>query len=289
MTGPSGGDSPPATPRAAPAGSPVPPLPPPLRVAVSGARGRVGREIVAALAADPGFACAAAVDAGDDLAAALAGAGAHVLVDFSVPSAALGNALTAVAHGARPVVGTTGLGDAAVDELRGRCAAAGLGGCVIPNFALGAALMMWLAEVCAGHFESCEIIESHHPGKLDAPSGTALRTAERLLAARRGRPFEHPEPHTETLPGTRGGALGGAGIHSLRLEGPVADQSVIFGAPGQTLTLEHRTTSRAAFAPGVLAAARVVTATGRFHTSLEELLGLPPAAGLGRAMASSET
>lgn len=274
MTGLSGGDSPPA---------------PPLRVAVSGARGRVGREIVAALEADPGFECAAAVDVGDDLAAALAGAGAQVLVDFSVPTAALGNALTAVDHGVRPVVGTTGLGDAAVEELRDRCAAAGLGGCVIPNFALGAALMMWLAEVCAGHFESCEIIESHHPGKLDAPSGTALRTAERLLAARGGRPFEHTEPRTETLPGTRGGSLGGAGVHSLRLQGPIADQSVIFGAPGQTLTLEHRTTSRAAFAPGVLAAARAVTATERFSTSLEEVLGLPPAATVTRAMASSET
>jgi 4-hydroxy-tetrahydrodipicolinate reductase len=281
-----GGDSPPASPRAGPAGSPGPPLA--LRVAVSGARGRVGREIVAALEADPGLECAAAVDVGDDLAAALAGAGAHVLVDFSVPTAALANALTAVAHGVGPVVGTTGLGDAAVEELRGRCAAAGLGGCVIPNFALGAALMMWLAEVCAAHFESCEIIESHHPGKLDAPSGTALRTAERLLAARRGRSFEHPDPQTETLPGTRGGALGGAGVHSLRLQGPVADQSVIFGAPGQTLSLEHRTTSRAAFVPGVLAAARAVTTTRRFYTSLEEVLGLPPAAAVGRAMASSD-
>ncbi|MEA2670074.1 MAG: 4-hydroxy-tetrahydrodipicolinate reductase [Chloroflexota bacterium] len=282
-----GGGSPPAASRESPARSPGPPQP--LRVAVSGARGRVGREIVAALEADPGFACAAAVDAGDDLAAALAGAGARVLVDFSVPTAALGNALTAVAHGVCPVVGTTGLGGDAVDELRGRCAAAGLGGCVVPNFALGAALLMWLAEVCAGHFESCEIIESHHPGKLDAPSGTALRTAERLLAARHGRPFQHPEPDTVTLPGTRGGVVGGAGVHSLRLQGPVADQSVIFGAPGQTLTLEHRTTSRAAFAPGVLTAARVVTTTQRFSTSLEELLGLPPAAAVSRAMASSET
>jgi 4-hydroxy-tetrahydrodipicolinate reductase len=260
----------------------------PLRVAVSGARGRVGREIVAALGADPGFECVAAVDVDDDLAGALAAAGVQVLVDFSVPAAAAANALTAVEHRVRPVVGTTGMGDAAVAELRARCAAARLGGCVIPNFALGAALLMWLAELCAGHFESCEIIESHHPGKLDAPSGTALRTAERLLEARRGRPFDHAVPQTETLAGTRGGSLGGAGIHSLRLQGPVADQSVIFGALGQTLTLEHRTTSRAAFVPGVLAAARAVTATERFYSSLEEVLGLPPAASVSRAMASSE-
>jgi len=260
----------------------------PLRVAVSGARGRVGREIVAALGADPGFECVAAVDVDDDLSGALAGARAQVLVDFSVPTAAAANALTAVELGVRPVVGTTGMGDAAVAELRAHCAAAHLGGCVIPNFALGAALLMWLAELCAGHFESCEIIESHHPGKLDAPSGTALRTAERLLEARGGRPFDHAEPQTQTLAGTRGGSLGGAGIHSLRLQGPVADQSVVFGALGQTLTLEHRTTSRAAFVPGVLAAARVVTTTERFYRSLEEVLGLPPAASVSRAMASSE-
>jgi len=257
----------------------------PLRVAVSGARGRVGREIVAGVDADPGFEVVAAVDIDDDLAAALRGQRPHVLVDFSVPTAALGNALTAVEHGARPVVGTTGMGRGGVDELRARCAAAGLGGCVIPNFALGAALLMWLCELCATHFESCEIVEGHHAGKLDAPSGTALRTAERLLAARGGRAFRHADAQTQTLEGTRGGQLGGAGVHSLRLEGLVADQAVVFGALGQTLTLSHRTTSRAAFVPGVLAAARAVTATERFYESLEEVLGLPRAASV---LASSE-
>jgi 4-hydroxy-tetrahydrodipicolinate reductase len=261
---------------------------PPLRVAVSGARGRVGREVVAAAASQPGVECVAAVDLGDDLAAALRGGGADVLVDFTVPGAALDNARIALDHGVRPVVGTTGMGEGAVDEVRGRCAAAGIGGCVIPNFALGATLLMWLAELCATHFESCEIVESHHPGKLDAPSGTALRTAERLLAVRGGRPFRHASPQTQTLEGTRGGALGGAGVHSLRLEGLVADQAVVFGAAGQTLTLTHRTTSRAAFVPGVLAAARAVTATERFYESLEEVLGLPPAASVHRAPASSE-
>jgi 4-hydroxy-tetrahydrodipicolinate reductase len=260
---------------------------PPLRVVVSGARGRVGREIVAAAASEPGVEVAAALDLGDDLAAALRGGGADVLVDFTVPTAALDNARTAVEHGVRPVVGTTGMGEGALGELRAACLAAGIGGCVIPNFALGAALLMWLAELCAGQFESCEIVESHHPGKLDAPSGTALRTAERLLQARGGRPFRHASPQTQTLEGTRGGALGGAAVHSLRLDGVVADQVVVFGAAGQTLTLTHRTTSRAAFAPGVLAAARAVTATERFYESLEEVLGLPPAASVIRALASS--
>lgn len=260
---------------------------PPLRVAVSGSRGRVGREVVVAAAAEPGVEVVVAVDLGDDLAAALHGGAADVLVDFTVPGAALDNARIALDHGVRPVVGTTGMGEGAVAELRERCAAAGLGGCVIPNFALGAALLMWLAELCAAHFESCELVESHHPGKLDAPSGTALRTAERLLAARGGHPFHHTSPQTQTLPGTRGGALGGVAVHSLRLEGVVADQAVVFGAAGQTLTLSHRTTSRAAFVPGVLAAARAVTVTERFYESLEEVLGLPPAASLPGALASS--
>jgi 4-hydroxy-tetrahydrodipicolinate reductase len=265
-------------------GGPVPPR----SVAGSGARGRVGREVVAAAASEPGVECVAAVDLGDDLAAALGGGEAHVLVDFTVPGAALDNARIALDHGVRPVVGTTGMGEAAVAELRARCAAAGIGGCVIPNFALGAALLMWLAELCAVHFESCEIVESHRPGKLDAPSGTALRTAERLLAARAARPFRHAAAQTQTLEGTRGGALGGVGVHSLRLEGVVADQAVVFGATGQTLTLTHRTTSRAAFVPGVLAAARAVTATELFYESLEEVLGLPPAASVQRALASTE-
>lgn len=247
----------------------------PIAVAVSGARGRVGREIVGALRDAAAFACVAEVDAGDDLAALLDSSGAEVLVDFTTPSAGLGNALTAVAHGVRPVVGTTGLGAEAVDRIRSACAAASLGGCVAPNFALGAALLMWLSELCAPHFERAEIIEAHHAGKLDAPSGTALTTARRLLAARGGREFLRPVAETETLPGTRGGELGGVGVHSLRLDGVVADQSVIFGAAGQTLELTHRTTSRTAFAPGVLLACRAVVDTPRFYESLEQVLGLP--------------
>ena len=223
-----------------------------LRVAVSGARGRVGREIVAALEADPGFECVAAVDVDDDLGAALSGASAQVLVDFSVPTAAAGNALTAIGQRVRPLVGTTGIGDAAVTTLRGRCEAAGLGGGVIPNFALGAALLMWLAELCAGHFESCEIIESHHPTKLDAPSGTAARTAE-LIAAQ--------------------GALARPTIHSVRLPGLVAHQEVIFGDVGQTLTIRHDSLSRESFMPGVLLAVRRVASLEQPLTvGLEKLL-----------------
>lgn len=251
-----------------------------LEVAVCGARGRVGREIVAALEADPAFACVAEIELGDDLAGALRSSGARVLVDFTTPAAGLGNALAAVAAGVCPVVGTTGLGEDAVDRVRAACQAAGLGGCMAPNFAIGAALLIWLSELCAPHFERVEVVETHHPGKLDAPSGTALETARRMVDARAGRPFEHSTPHTESLAGTRGGAAGGVAVHSLRLDGAVADQSVVFGAPGQTLTLTHRTSSRAAFAPGVLLACRAVAQTGRFYASLDEVIGLRAASQL---------
>ncbi len=247
----------------------------PLRVAVSGARGKVGREIVAGLEADPSFACVAAVDLGDDLAAALRDSRAQAMVDFTTPDAGLGNALTAVAAGVAPVVGTTGLGASGVQQVREACTNAGIGGCVIPNFAIGAVLLMWLSALAAPYFETCEIVEAHNPRKADAPSGTALRTAEALLAARHGRPFEHATPHVEQLPGTRGGDSGGIALHALRLAGVLADQTVLFGTESQTLSLSHRTTSRAVYVPGVLLAARAVVEQRRFFDSLAEVLGLP--------------
>jgi 4-hydroxy-tetrahydrodipicolinate reductase len=252
----------------------------PLAVAVSGARGKVGRAIVAGIAADAGFECVAEVEEGDDLAAALRNSAARVLVDFTTPAAGLGNAVIAASLGVSPVVGTTGLGTDGVLRVRDACAGAGIGGCVIPNFALGAVLLMWLAELAAPYFETAEIIEAHNPLKHDAPSGTALRTAERLVAARDGRPFEHSTPQTEPLPGTRGGELGGVALHAMRLAGVLADQSVIFGTQSQTLALEHRTTSRAVYVPGVLLAVRAVSERPEFFDSLEGVLRLPPAGAI---------
>ncbi len=247
----------------------------PLRVAVSGARGKVGREIVAGLEADPAFTCAAAVDLGDDLAAALRDSRARVLVDFTTPGAGLANALTAAGLGVSPVVGTTGLGADGVQRVRAACEGAGIGGCVIPNFAIGAVLLMWLSALAAPYFDTAEIVEAHNPRKADAPSGTALRTAEGMLAARGGRPFEHSTPHTEPVAGSRGGEVGGIALHALRLSGVMADQSVHLGTESQTLSLEHRTTSRAVYVPGVLLAARVVAEQDRFFDSLAAMLGLP--------------
>jgi 4-hydroxy-tetrahydrodipicolinate reductase len=230
-----------------------------------------------ALQSEPGIEYVGGVTRGDDLAAFLREKRPQALVDFTRPSEALHNALAAVAAGASPVVGTTGLSPADVDKLETACREKKLGGIVAPNFAIGAVLMMHLADIAAPHFDAVEVIEMHHAAKLDAPSGTALSTARRLSARRRDRPFAHRKAEKETLAGTRGGEEGGVAIHSVRLPGFVADQEVIFGLPGQTLTIAHRTTSREAYVPGVLLAIRKVTSGPRFYRGLDELLGL----GLG--------
>lgn len=246
----------------------------PIRVAVTGYRGKVGSVLAAAFEAEPGIEYVGGVELGDDLAAFLHEKRPRAVVDFTQPSEALHNALEAVAAGASPVVGTTGMGTDAVDKLETACNTRGVGGIVAPNFAIGAVLMMHLADIAAPHFEAVEVIEMHHATKLDAPSGTALSTARRLAAKRRDKPFSHHKAERETLAGTRGGEEGNVGVHSVRLPGFVADQEIIFGLPGQTLTIVHRTTSREAYVPGVLLAIRKVTSEPRFYRGLDQLLGL---------------
>jgi 4-hydroxy-tetrahydrodipicolinate reductase len=245
-----------------------------IRVCVAGHRGRVGAVLESALQSEPGIDYVGGVTRGADLASFLHEKRPQALVDFTRPSEALHNALAAVAAGASPVVGTSGLSGADVDKLETACREKKLGGIVAPNFAIGAVLMMHLAEIAAPHFEAVEVIEMHHAAKLDAPSGTALSTARRLSARRKDRPFAHRKAEKETLAGTRGGEEGGVAVHSVRLPGFVADQEVIFGLPGQTLTIAHRTTSREAYVPGVLLAIRKVTSEPRFYRGLDELLGL---------------
>jgi len=246
----------------------------PIRVAVAGHRGKVGAVLAAAFQIEPGIEFVGGVTRGDDLASFLREKRPQALVDFTRPSEAMHNALAAVAAGASPVVGTTGLSAADVDKLETACAQKKIGGIVAPNFAVGAVLMMHLADIAAPHFDAAEVIELHHAGKLDAPSGTALSTARRLAARRKDRPFAHRKAEKETLAGTRGGEEGGVAVHSIRLPGFVADQEVIFGLPGQTLTIAHRTTSREAYVPGVLLAIRKVTSEPRFYRRLDDMLGL---------------
>jgi 4-hydroxy-tetrahydrodipicolinate reductase len=249
-------------------------MPERIRVVIAGHHGKVGSMLAAAFQAEPGIEYVGGVGAGDDLAAFLREKRPHALVDFTRPSVALHNALVAVAAGAAPVVGTTGIPSDGIDKLEVACRDKRVGGIVAPNFAIGAVLMMHLADIAAPHFAAAEIVEMHHDAKLDAPSGTALSTAKRLAARRGGRPFTHQKPEKETLAGTRGGEEGNVAVHSIRLPGFVADQEVIFGLPGQTLTITHRTTSREAYVPGILLAIRMVTADPRFYRGLDQLLGL---------------
>jgi 4-hydroxy-tetrahydrodipicolinate reductase len=245
-----------------------------IKVCIAGYRGKVGSVLAAAFQNEPGVEYMGGVTRGDDLAAFLREKRPQALVDFTRPAEALHNALAAVAAGACPVVGTTGLSAADIDKIETACKQKKIGGVVAPNFAIGAVVMMHLADIAAPHFDAAEIIELHHAGKLDAPSGTALATARRLAGRRREKPFAHRKAEKETLPGTRGGEEGGVAVHSVRLPGFVADQEVIFGLPGQTLTIAHRTTSREAYVPGVLLAIRKVTSTPRFYRGVDELLGL---------------
>ena len=230
--------------------------------------------LAAAFQNEPDIEYCGGVARGDDLASFLHEKRPQALVDFTRPSEALHNALAAVAAGASPVVGTTGLSAADIDKIETACREKKVGGIVAPNFAVGAVVMMHLADLAAPHVDAAEIIELHHAGKLDAPSGTALSTARRLAARRAQKPFAHRKAEKETLAGTRGGEEGNVAVHSVRLPGFVADQEVIFGLPGQTLTIAHRTTSREAYVPGVLLAIRKVTSEPRFYRALDELLGL---------------
>jgi len=261
-----------ATGAAATAGAAAADMSGPIKVAVAGHRGKVGSVLVAAFKSEPDIDFVGGVSRGDDLAAFVHEKRPRAFVDFTRPSDAMHNALAAVAAGASPVVGTSGLSPTDVDKLETACKAKGLGGIVAPNFAVGAVLMMHLAEIAAPLFDGVEVIEMHHAAKLDAPSGTALSTARRLAARRGNKPFTHKKPEKVTLEGTRGGEEGNVAVHSIRLPGFVADQEVIFGLPGQTLTIAHRTTSREAYVTGVLLAIRRVVAEPRFYRGLDQLL-----------------
>jgi 4-hydroxy-tetrahydrodipicolinate reductase len=197
----------------------------------------------------------------------------HVLLEASLPESAGQNVRAALERGIAPVVATSGLSSALVDEIGALCRQRGVGAVIAPNLSLGAVLLMHLAATAGRFFDHVEIIEMHRAQKADAPSGTALHTAE-LLARARGGPFSNAQTGTFTLEGVRGGTVEGIGIHSVRLPGLVAHQEVIFGGLGQTLTLRHDTTSNESYVPGALLAIRHVMQSGGLTYGLAALLGL---------------
>ncbi len=196
-----------------------------------------------------------------------------VVVDFTNAEWTPTVARAALDHGARLVIGTSGLSDAFINELDKECRQRKLGAVVCPNFALGAVLMVHLARVAARFFDHAEVIEMHHDGKVDAPSGTAIATARAMSDARES-PFVRPPIKKETVEGARGAAVDGVTIHSVRLPGLVAHQEVILGGPGQTLTIRHDSISRESFMPGVVLAVREVMSRQELVLGLDRLIGL---------------
>ncbi len=238
-----------------------------INVAVLGARGRMGSEVVKAVEATDGLALVAALDLGDSL-DQLKGSAADVVVDFTTPDSVMSNLEFLINNGINVVVGTTGFDDAKLATVKGWLAQnPSVGVLVAPNFAIGAVLMMEFAEKAARYFESAEIIELHHPAKVDAPSGTAARTAELMSAARKEAGLgAMPDATTTALDGARGALVGGIPVHSVRARGLVAHQEVLFGGLGETLTIRHDSIDRAGFMPGVILGVRkIVTTPGLTH------------------------
>jgi 4-hydroxy-tetrahydrodipicolinate reductase len=245
-----------------------------IKVGVLGAKGRMGAQTCGAVEAAEDCELVAALDLGDQL-ERLTEAGAQVVVDFTRPDAVMDNLGWCIGHGIHAVVGTTGFDDGRLATLREQLAAAPeVGVLVAPNFSIGAVLMMRFAAQAARFYESVEIVELHHPDKVDAPSGTARRTAELIAAAREeaGRP-PVPDATTDELPGARGAEVGGIRVHGLRLRGLVAHQEVLFGDLGETLTIRHDSLDRESFMAGVLLGVRRITTTPGLTVGLEHFLG----------------
>ena len=260
-----------------------------IRVLMHGALGKMGQAVSAGLQREPDIVVVAAVDVAAEgdryavpgvdvpLASSVEGipadVSASVLVDFSHAEATPGAVEAAASRGMNFVVGTTGLSDDGVAGLERIAERHGVGGVVAPNFAIGAVLMMHLAQRAAPHFDHAEIIEMHHETKIDAPSGTAATTA-RMLRDARGADFERNVPERETVADTRAGESGGVTIHSLRLPGAMAHQEVIFGIAGQTLSIRHDTINRDCYVPGIARAVRRAAEGKGFVFGLDRLLGL---------------
>src|SRR5215207_2117123 len=244
------------------------------RVAVLGAKGRMGSESIRALRA-AGLEVVAEIDV-DDALDGITEAGAEVALDFTQPAVALDNVRWCVEHGVNVVVGTSGFDDAKIAEVRtllGDSPTTGV--LVVPNFSVGAVLMMKFVATAAPFFESVEIIEMHHPDKVDAPSGTATRTAEIVAAARHAAGSAPLPDATTTDPeGARGARVAGIPVHAVRARGFTASQEVLLGGPGETLSIRHDSTTRESFMPGVVAAVRSVSDLPGVTVGLDAVLGL---------------
>ncbi len=261
------------------------------RVVVQGALGRMGTEILAALGAEADMRPVGAVDVSaradtlslpgdsgsvplsaslDDL---LASTDADVVVDVTNAEGALTAIRSAATKDVGVVVGSSGISESTLDEARALAEHHGVGIIVVPNFAIGGVVMTHLARIAARFFDCADLVETHHNKKIDAPSGTAISIAKAVVEGKGG-PMKAPAAEKETVPGTRGGDVDGVTIHSVRLPGRLAHHELVFGGPGQTLTIRHDSIDRSGFMPGVIAAVRAAASGPGLTVGLEEVLGL---------------
>ena len=229
-----------------------------IKVGVLGSRGRMGAEVVKAVTEAADLELVASLDLGDSLEALVANV-AQVVVDFTTPDSVMANLEFLITHNIHAVIGTTGFDDARIAKIKSLLANSTSGVLIAPNFAIGAVLMMEFATKAAKYFESAEIIELHHPNKVDAPSGTAARTAELMSKSRKEAGLAAmPDATSTSLDGARGATIGDIPVHSVRLRGLVAHQEVLLGGIGETLSIRHDSIDRVGFMPGVLLGVRQV-------------------------------
>lgn len=244
-----------------------------IKVGVVGARGRVGASVCEGVEAAEDLELVAQVDHGDDLQVLLDN-GAEVVVDFTTPGVVMNNLEFCVRNGIHAVVGTTGFNEERLATVREWCAQDGAGNVLIaPNFAISAVLAMNFAKQAARFFDSAEVVEYHHPNKLDAPSGTAIHTAQGIADARKEANLGAiPDATEQTLDGARGADIEGVRVHAVRMTGMVAHEDIIFGAQGQSLTIRQDSYDRTSFVPGVLVGVRGVAAHDGLTVGLDGYL-----------------
>lgn len=246
-----------------------------IKVGVLGAKGRVGQAVVEGVTAATGLELVAEVDKGDSL-QLLVDSGAQVVVDFTAPQVVMGNLEFCINNGISCVVGTTGFTQERMDQVRQWLENnPGVGVLIAPNFAISAVLTMEFAKQAARFFESAEVIEMHHPNKLDAPSGTAIHTAQGIADARREAGMgAQPDATEQSLEGARGTLVDGVPVHAVRMQGTVAHEVVIFGTQGQSLSIRQDSYDRTSFVPGVLLGVREVQNKPGLTVGLEHYLDI---------------
>jgi 4-hydroxy-tetrahydrodipicolinate reductase len=241
-----------------------------IRVLINGANGRMGQAAVKAISQESGIELVGTATRGDDLAALIKQHKAQVVVELTNAEAVFDNTATIIAAGAHPVIGSSGLTLDQIKKFQAECAKLKLGGIIAANFSLGAVLLMKYSQEIAKYYSQVEIIEMHHDGKLDSPSGTALHTAEmiaeNLLSA------GERKKNRDTIPGARGASHHNIPIHSIRLSGLVAHETVIFGGVGETLSLKHDSIDRVSFMPGICLSCKKVVELKELVYGLENIL-----------------